>query len=212
MITLRGFARRPPMPTFAEVYRLRAGAIAVYPMYRGLARLVGMAILPAGTSWAEQVERLGRTGPTTTSSSCTTSIPMPRARTATSRARSSASRNSTPRSPSHGAPARRGRRDRRPQHAGGYRSHSWHPVPVVLVASTCRPDAATASASTSACAADWPVRGQVPDAARAGPRRPARQIRRVSGWLTSSRAFTNGGAAGGTIGRRAVGTLRSPSA
>ena len=58
MITLRGIARRPPMPTFAEVYRLRAGAIAVYPMYRGLARLVGMTILPAGSSWAEQVARL----------------------------------------------------------------------------------------------------------------------------------------------------------
>ena len=58
MITLRGIARRPPMPRIAEVYRLRAGAIAVYPMYRGLARLVGMAILEPGKKLAEQVEAL----------------------------------------------------------------------------------------------------------------------------------------------------------
>ena len=58
MLTLRGIARRPPMPAFDEVYKLRAAAIAVYPMYRGLARLVGMTILPAGGSWAEQVDRL----------------------------------------------------------------------------------------------------------------------------------------------------------
>ena len=48
MITLRGIAKRPPIPQFEEVYRLRAGAIAVYPMYRGLARLVGMTIFSAG--------------------------------------------------------------------------------------------------------------------------------------------------------------------
>jgi 2,3-bisphosphoglycerate-independent phosphoglycerate mutase len=60
MVTLRGIARRPPIPSMAEVYGLNAGALAVYPMYRGLARLVGMTILDPGQSWAEQVAALRR--------------------------------------------------------------------------------------------------------------------------------------------------------
>lgn len=39
---LRGFSQVPDIPHFEEVYGLRALCIAVYPMYRGLARLVGM--------------------------------------------------------------------------------------------------------------------------------------------------------------------------
>ncbi|MBM4076973.1 MAG: phosphoglycerate mutase, partial [Planctomycetes bacterium] len=39
-LTLRGIDRMPQIPPFREVYGMRAGAIAVYPMYRGLARLV----------------------------------------------------------------------------------------------------------------------------------------------------------------------------
>ena len=41
-VTLRGFSTKPALPTYEEVYGLRAAAIAVYPMYKGLARLVGM--------------------------------------------------------------------------------------------------------------------------------------------------------------------------
>ncbi len=48
MIMLRGFAKRPAIPSFEQVYGLRAAAIAVYPMYRGLARTLGMQILPVG--------------------------------------------------------------------------------------------------------------------------------------------------------------------
>ena len=57
-LTLRGIAKRPPIPTFEEVYGLRAGAIAVYPMYRGLAKLVDMTILDAGQTIDDQCERL----------------------------------------------------------------------------------------------------------------------------------------------------------
>jgi 2,3-bisphosphoglycerate-independent phosphoglycerate mutase len=39
---LRGFSHVPHVPLFEEVYGLKALCIAVYPMYRGLARLVGM--------------------------------------------------------------------------------------------------------------------------------------------------------------------------
>ncbi len=41
-LTLRGFAKEPGLPKFRDVYGLRAGAIAIYPMYRGVAALVGM--------------------------------------------------------------------------------------------------------------------------------------------------------------------------
>ena len=51
MVMLRGFARFPTMPPFAERYGLRAAAIAVNGMYRGVARLTGMAVLdvPGGS-------------------------------------------------------------------------------------------------------------------------------------------------------------------
>jgi 2,3-bisphosphoglycerate-independent phosphoglycerate mutase len=42
MVLLRGFARRPEWPTFPEIWGVRSLAVAAYPMYRGVARLVGM--------------------------------------------------------------------------------------------------------------------------------------------------------------------------
>jgi 2,3-bisphosphoglycerate-independent phosphoglycerate mutase len=44
-LTLRGFSGKPKLPSYEEVYGLKAAAIAVYPMYKGLARLVGMDII-----------------------------------------------------------------------------------------------------------------------------------------------------------------------
>jgi 2,3-bisphosphoglycerate-independent phosphoglycerate mutase len=41
-ILLRGFSQAPHIPSFEDNFGLRALAIAVYPMYRGLASLVGM--------------------------------------------------------------------------------------------------------------------------------------------------------------------------
>ena len=57
-LTLRGIDKLPAIPTFEEVYGLRAGAIAVYPMYRGLARLVQMKVLDAGQTLSDQMTRL----------------------------------------------------------------------------------------------------------------------------------------------------------
>lgn len=45
MLILRGFARMPSLPSFESVYSVRPAAIALYPLYRGVARLVSMAIL-----------------------------------------------------------------------------------------------------------------------------------------------------------------------
>lgn len=54
---LRGIAHQPAIPTFQERYGLRAACIAVYPMYKGLAQLVGMTKLEGAQTIAEQFER-----------------------------------------------------------------------------------------------------------------------------------------------------------
>jgi 2,3-bisphosphoglycerate-independent phosphoglycerate mutase len=145
MVTLRGIARRPPMPSFEEVYQLRAAAIAVYPMYRGLARLVGMTILAPGRNWGEQVEALrqhwdgydffflhykytdaaGEDGDFERKVECIEAFD----------AQVGAVAGLHPDvlivTGDHSTPA-------------SLRNHSWHPVPVVLAARSCRPDGATA--------------------------------------------------------------------
>ena len=45
MITLRGFAKLPQLPSYSELYGLHAAAIAINGMYRGVARLAGMEVL-----------------------------------------------------------------------------------------------------------------------------------------------------------------------
>ena len=53
---LRGIAHQPHIPTFAERYGLKAAAIAIYPMYKGLAQLVGMTKIEGAHSVAEEFE------------------------------------------------------------------------------------------------------------------------------------------------------------
>ena len=55
---LRGLAKDPGLPKMDEVYGWKAGAIATYPMYRGVAKLVGMDVLPTGDTIASEVETL----------------------------------------------------------------------------------------------------------------------------------------------------------
>ena len=52
-ILLRGFDSLPQIPSLEERFRLRPVCIATYPMYRGLARLVGMEMPPAPGSLGE---------------------------------------------------------------------------------------------------------------------------------------------------------------
>lgn len=55
---LRGIAKDPGLPLLPDVYKLRCGAIATYPMYRGVAKLTGMEILPTGETIESEVETL----------------------------------------------------------------------------------------------------------------------------------------------------------
>jgi len=60
---LRGLDKRPDIPSVRDVFGLRAAAIAVYPMYRGLAKLVGMTALPSGNTLADEFDRLEKSWP-----------------------------------------------------------------------------------------------------------------------------------------------------
>lgn len=60
-LTLRGFSTDPDLPKFEEIYGLQAACIAVYPMYRGVSRLVGMQVLEfTGETPADEFEALAR--------------------------------------------------------------------------------------------------------------------------------------------------------
>ena len=54
MVLLRGFSVPPKMPTIQEIYKLNPVAIASYPMYRGLAKLVGMEVVDTGETIEEE--------------------------------------------------------------------------------------------------------------------------------------------------------------
>ena len=58
MVTLRGWAKEPGLPRFGDVYKLNAVALAVYPMYKGLASLVGMDVRQGLHSLDEQLAAL----------------------------------------------------------------------------------------------------------------------------------------------------------
>jgi 2,3-bisphosphoglycerate-independent phosphoglycerate mutase len=46
---MRGIAHQPHIPLFEERYKLKPACLAVYPMYKGLAQLVGMKKIEAQT-------------------------------------------------------------------------------------------------------------------------------------------------------------------
>jgi len=144
-LTLRGVAKRPDIPSYRELYGLRAAAIAVYPMYRGLARLVGMDVLDAGSSLSEQINRLeaawndydfffvhfkytdsrGEDGDFDAKVKQIEEFDaiVPRIEALKPDVLIVTGDHSTP---------------------CKLRSHSWHPVPVLLAANTCRYDGSTA--------------------------------------------------------------------
>jgi 2,3-bisphosphoglycerate-independent phosphoglycerate mutase len=141
MVTLRGFARYPKIATMQEVYGLKPVAVAVYPMYKGLARLVGMDVPDAGVTLTDQIETMRRlwaqhdfffmhykyTDSTGEDGNFPAKVEMierldaevPKIRALNPDVLIVTGDHSTP---------------------SKLRSHSWHPVPTLLWAKTCRPD------------------------------------------------------------------------
>ncbi len=139
--TMRGFACKPALPTYEEVYGLRAAAIAVYPMYKGLAKLVGMDVIGNATSLDEQMDVLEEnwdkydfffihfkytdsTGEDGNFSEKVKRIEefdqaLPRVEKLKPTVLIVTGDHSTP---------------------SYLKSHSWHPVPTLLVSDCCRPD------------------------------------------------------------------------
>ncbi|MDH7513102.1 MAG: 2,3-bisphosphoglycerate-independent phosphoglycerate mutase [Clostridiales bacterium] len=52
-VLLRGFSKFPSLPSMSELYKLKPAACANYPMYKGLARLLGMDVLDVGAETAD---------------------------------------------------------------------------------------------------------------------------------------------------------------
>jgi len=143
MLTLRGFARYPKIATVQDIYGLKSACIAVYPMYKGLARLVGMDILDAGSTLADQCETLknawakydffflhykytdstGEDGDFDAKVAKIEALDLeiPKIRGLKPDVMIVTGDHSTP---------------------SKMKSHSWHPVPTVLCATTARPDGA----------------------------------------------------------------------
>ena len=60
MVLLRGFSQLPDIPSMGQVYKLKAAAIATYPMYLGLAKAVGMKTLACGGTIEEEFATLAK--------------------------------------------------------------------------------------------------------------------------------------------------------
>ena len=58
VVLLRGFSKLPHLPQMGEVYRLNPAGIAAYPMYRGLAKVAGMQVIPTGKTFIDEIETL----------------------------------------------------------------------------------------------------------------------------------------------------------
>jgi 2,3-bisphosphoglycerate-independent phosphoglycerate mutase len=150
-LTLRGFSAKPAISGYSELYGLRAAAIAVYPMYKGLASLVGMDIVGEAKDLNQQVDVLrqhwdrydffflhfkytdaaGEDGDFAAKvkriEELDAVIPAIRALGPTVLIVTG----------DHSTPA-------------SLKSHSWHPVPTILHSDCCRPDACT-TFGESAC-------------------------------------------------------------
>ena len=57
-VLLRGFSTLPHLPTFPELYRMRCGAFAGYPLYRGVASACGMEKVPCDKTFDRILDRV----------------------------------------------------------------------------------------------------------------------------------------------------------
>ena len=58
MVLLRGWAQLPILPPMGSTYKLNPAGIAAYPMYRGLATVANMNIIPTGKNFSDEVQTL----------------------------------------------------------------------------------------------------------------------------------------------------------
>ncbi len=58
MILLRGFSKKPDFPSIKDVFGIKGAAIASYPMYRGIAKLLGLQILQTGQTVEDEFNTL----------------------------------------------------------------------------------------------------------------------------------------------------------
>ena len=58
MVLLRGFSQAPSWPQMGDVYKLNPAAIAAYPMYRGLAQILGMKVILTGETFDDELSTL----------------------------------------------------------------------------------------------------------------------------------------------------------
>jgi 2,3-bisphosphoglycerate-independent phosphoglycerate mutase len=57
---LRGFSSAPDIPLMPDVYKMKPVAVATYPMYKGLAKLVGMTVVNAGETLEALFDTVGK--------------------------------------------------------------------------------------------------------------------------------------------------------
>ncbi|MDR9502165.1 MAG: 2,3-bisphosphoglycerate-independent phosphoglycerate mutase [Desulfurivibrionaceae bacterium] len=141
MVVLRGFSSRPAWPTFSQAFGLRGAALAGYPMYRGLARLLGMRVLECQepleskiaalkAHWHEfdffyihvkGIDSAGEDGNAAQKKELLAEVDqyLPALRSLDPEVLIVTGDHSTP---------------------AAMKSHSWHPVPALLWAANCRPD------------------------------------------------------------------------
>lgn len=152
-LTMRGFSVKPDLPSYEEAYGVRAAAIAAYPMYKGLARLVGMDIVGQPGTLEEEIDVLeqawkdynfffvhfkytdsrGEDGDFAAKVKMIEQLDavVPRIEALRPTVFIVTGDHSTP---------------------ATLKSHSWHPVPTLLVADTCRTDACQSFGETAALA------------------------------------------------------------
>jgi len=144
-LTMRGFAAAPAIESYEAVYGLRAAAIAVYPMYKGLAQLVGMEVVGAPATLAEEIDLLKKVWPDYDFFFVHFKYTDSRGEDGDFAAKARMIEEFdgiiprvTALKPTvlivtgdHSTPAK-------------LAAHSWHPVPVLLAAESCRPDGCTA--------------------------------------------------------------------
>jgi 2,3-bisphosphoglycerate-independent phosphoglycerate mutase len=141
-VTLRGFAVDPNLPKFSEVYNLRAACVAVYPMYKGVSKLVGMDVIKfEGGTPADEFGAVAKiwndydfffvhikyTDSRGEDGDFAEKVKMIEQFDAIVPRITALGPKVLVVTGDHSTPAR-------------LASHSWHPVPVVLCADTCRPD------------------------------------------------------------------------